>query len=237
MLELKNVNSGYGRHQVLFDISMRMEKENITVIIGPNGAGKTTLFRTIMGLTSIYSGKILFDGDDITNMQTNSIVKLGISYVPQRENFFENLTVKENLTLGGYLLGREEREAQMKEVLELFPVLARKDYISRKASMLSGGERRMLALAMGMMKKPKLMLLDEPTEGLMPKLAMEVYDKIRRIHEDARVQIVMTAEKARLSLELGDDAYILSNGQIREHKDAKEMLKDPDLEVKYFGIT
>jgi len=237
MLELKNVNSGYGRHHVLFDISMRMEKGNITVIIGPNGAGKTTLFRTIMGLTNIYSGKILFDGDDITNMQTNSIVKLGISYVPQRENFFENLTVKENLTLGGYLLGRDEREAHMKEVLELFPVLARKDYINRKASMLSGGERRMLALAMGLMKKPKLMLLDEPTEGLMTKLAMEVYDKIRRIHEDAEVQIVMTAEKARLSLELGDDAYILANGQIREHKDAKEMLKDPDLEAKYFGIT
>ena len=237
MLELKNVNSGYGRHQVLFDISMSMKKENITVIIGPNGAGKTTLFRTIMGLTSIYSGKILFNGNDITSMQTNSIVKLGISYVPQRENFFENLTVKENLTLGGYLLRRDEREAQMKEVLELFPVLARKDYINRKASMLSGGERRMLALAMGLMKKPKLMLLDEPTEGLMPKLAMEVYDKIRRIHEDTGVQIIMTAEKARLSLELGDDAYILANGQIREHKDAKEMLKDPDLEVKYFGIT
>ena len=222
---------------MLFDISMKMEKENITVIIGPNGAGKTTLFRTIMGLTSIYSGKILFDGDDITNMQTNSIVKLGISYVPQRENFFENLTVKENLTLGGYLLRRDEREAQMREVLELFPVLARRDYINKKASMLSGGERRMLALAMGLMKKPKLMLLDEPTEGLMPKLAMEVYDKIRRIHEDTGVQIIMTAEKARLSLELGDDAYILANGQIREHKDAKEMLKDPDLEAKYFGIT
>ena len=222
---------------MLFDISMSMKKENITVIIGPNGAGKTTLFRTIMGLTSIYSGKILFNGNDITSMQTNSIVKLGISYVPQRENFFENLTVKENLTLGGYLLRRDEREAQMTEVLELFPVLARRDYINKKASMLSGGERRMLALAMGLMKKPKLMLLDEPTEGLMPKLAMEVYDKIRRIHEDTGVQIIMTAEKARLSLELGDDAYILANGQIREHKDAKEMLKDPDLEAKYFGIT
>jgi len=222
---------------VLFDISMSMKKENITVIIGPNGAGKTTLFRTIMGLTSIYSGKILFNGNDITSMQTNSIVKLGISYVPQRENFFENLTVKENLTLGGYLLRRDEREAQMREVLELFPVLARRDYINKKASMLSGGERRMLALAMGLMKRPKLMLLDEPTEGLMPKLAMEVYDKIRRIHEDTGVQIIMTAEKARLSLELGDDAYILANGQIREHKDAKEMLKDPDLEAKYFGIT
>ena len=222
---------------MLFDISMSMKKENITVIIGPNGAGKTTLFRTIMGLTSIYSGKILFNGNDITSMQTNSIVKLGISYVPQRENFFENLTVKENLTLGGYLLRRDEREAQMREVLELFPVLARRDYINKKASMLSGGERRMLALAMGLMKKPKLMLLDEPTEGLMPKLAMEVYDKIRRIHEDTGVQIIMTAEKARLSLELGDDAYILANGQIREHKDAKEMLKDPDLEAKYFGIT
>jgi len=236
MLELKNINSGYERHQVLFDVSMHMKKESITIIIGPNGAGKTTLFRTIMGLTNIYSGSILFDGQDITGMPTNKIVKLGVSYVPQRGSFFEKLTVKENLLLGGYLLKRDEREAQMEEVLTLFPVLARRDYINRKASRLSGGERRMLAIAMGLMKKPKLMLLDEPTEGLMPKLTMEVYDKIQKILEETGAQIVMTAEKAQLSLELGDEAFLLVSGRIHDHRDAKKMLKDPRLREKYFGI-
>ncbi|MEM2273475.1 MAG: ABC transporter ATP-binding protein [Candidatus Bathyarchaeia archaeon] len=236
MLELKDVNAGYGKHQVLFNISMNLKKSGITVIIGPNGAGKTTLFRTIMGLTDIYSGSILFNNHNIANLKPNRIVKLGISYVPQRENFFENLTVKENLLLGGYILEEDERLSLMKEVLELFPILARKDYINRKAGKLSGGERRMLAIAMGLMKKPKLLLLDEPTEGLMPKLTMEVYRKIREIHEEAGTQIVMTAEKAQLSLEIGDEAFLLVSGQIRDHRTTQEMLRDPDLKEKYFGI-
>lgn len=236
MLELKNINAGYGKHQVLFNVSMRMKKGSITIVIGPNGAGKTTLFRTIMGLTNIYSGEIIFNGQTLNDMKTNEIVRLGVSYVPQRGSFFERLTVKENLLLGGYLLERDEQEARMEEVLTLFPVLARRDYINRKASRLSGGERRMLALAIGLMKKPKLILLDEPTEGLMPKLTMEVYEKIRQIHEETGVQIVMTAEKAELSLELGDEAFLLVGGQIRSHGNAKKMLKDPQLKEKYFGV-
>ncbi|MEM1582481.1 MAG: ABC transporter ATP-binding protein [Candidatus Bathyarchaeia archaeon] len=236
MLELKNVNSGYGKHQVLFDISMNLKKGGITIIIGPNGAGKTTLFRTIMGLTNIYSGVILFNDNNITGLQTNKIVKLGISYVPQRGSFFENLTVKENLLLGGYILEDNERASLMKEVLELFPVLARRDYINRKANRLSGGERRMLAIAMGLMKRPKLLLLDEPTEGLMPKLTVEVYEKIKEVHEEVGTQIVMTAEKARLSLEIGDEAFLLVSGQIKDHRATQEMLRDPDLKEKYFGI-
>ncbi len=235
MIELENVNAGYGRHHILFDVSMNI-KNGVTIVIGPNGAGKTTLFRTIMGLTNIYSGKILFDGNDITAMPTNKRVKLGISYVPQRSNFFEKLTVEENLRVGGYLLKKHEREERMAEVLKLFPVLARKDYINREASKLSGGERRMLAVAMGLMKKPKLLLLDEPTEGLMPKLTMEVYNKIKKIHEETGVQIIMTAEKAELSLELGDEAFLLVSGRIQENGDAKKMLNDPDLRRKYFGI-
>ncbi|MEM2939212.1 MAG: ABC transporter ATP-binding protein [Candidatus Bathyarchaeia archaeon] len=236
MLELKNVNSGYGKHQVLFNISMNLKKGGITIIIGPNGAGKTTLFRTIMGLTNIYSGVILFNDNNITGLQTNKIVKLGISYVPQRGSFFENLTVKENLLLGGYILEDNERASLMKEVLELFPVLARRDYINRKANRLSGGERRMLAIAMGLMKRPKLLLLDEPTEGLMPKLTVEVYEKIKEVHEEVGTQIVMTAEKARLSLEIGDEAFLLVSGQIKDHRATQEMLRDPDLKEKYFGI-
>lgn len=235
MLELKNVNSGYGRHHVLFDISMSVEK-GIAIIIGPNGAGKTTLFRTIMGLTDLYSGKIMFNGYDVTGMPTNRIVKLGIAYVPQREGFFEKLTVKENLLMGGYLLDKDEREARMEEVLKLFPVLARREYINRKASRLSGGERRMLSIAMGLMKKPKLMLLDEPTEGLMPKLTVEVYEKIREIHEETGAQIIMTAEKVQLALEIGEEAFLLVGGKIQDHRTTKEMLSDPYLKEKYFGI-
>jgi len=236
MLELKNVNSGYGSHQILYDVSMEMKKEDITVIIGPNGAGKTTLMRTIMGLVNVYSGTIKFNGQNLVNMPTNKIVKMGVSYVPQRDNLFENLTVKENLMLGGYLLSKDEREARMEEVLSLFPVLARKDYINRKANRLSGGERKMLAIAKGLMKKPKLMLLDEPTEGLMPKLTMEVYDKIREIHEETNVQIVMTEEKATFALELGDYAFLLVSGRVQEYGDARKMLEDPNLREKYFGI-
>ena len=236
MLELKNVNSGYGSHQILYDVSMEMKKEDITVIIGPNGAGKTTLMRTIMGLVNVYSGTIKFNGQNLVNMPTNKIVKMGVSYVPQRDNLFENLTVKENLMLGGYLLSKDEREAYMEEVLSLFPVLARKDYINRKANRLSGGERKMLAIAKGLMKKPKLMLLDEPTEGLMPKLTMEVYDKIREIHEETNVQIVMTEEKATFALELGDYAFLLVSGRVQEYGDARKMLEDPNLREKYFGI-
>ena len=236
MLELKNVNSGYGSHQILYDVSMEMKKEDITVIIGPNGAGKTTLMRTIMGLVNVYSGTVKFNGQNLVNVPTNKIVKMGVSYVPQRDSLFENLTVKENLMLGGYLLSRDEREARMEEVLTLFPVLARKDYINRKANRLSGGERKMLAIAKGLMKKPKLMLLDEPTEGLMPKLTMEVYDKIREIHEETNVQIVMTEEKATFALELGDYAFLFVSGRVQEHGDAKRMLEDPNLREKYFGI-
>ncbi|RLI13470.1 ABC transporter ATP-binding protein [Candidatus Bathyarchaeota archaeon] len=236
MLEIENVNSGYGAHQILYDVSMKMKKEDITVIIGPNGAGKTTLMRTIMGLVDVYSGTIKFNGQDLVGMSTNKIVKLGVSYIPQRNNLFENLTVKENLMLGGYLLSKGEREARMEEVLSLFPVLARKDYINRKANRLSGGERKMLAIAKGLMKKPKLILLDEPTEGLMPKLTMEVYDKVREIHEETDVQIIMTEEKAAFALELGDYAFLLVSGKVQEHGDAKKMLDDPDLREKYFGI-
>jgi len=235
MLELKGVNAGYGKHHVLFDISMNV-KEGVSIIIGPNGAGKTTLFRTIMGLADLYSGTIVFNGQDITNMPTNKIVRLGISYVPQRGGFFEKLTVKENFLMGGYLLEKDEKESRMEEVLRLFPVLRRRDYINRKASRLSGGERRMLAIAVGLIKKPKMMLLDEPTEGLMPKLTIEVYDKIREIHEEIGTHIIVTAEQARLALELGDEAFLLVSGQIRDHRTAKEMLSDADLKKKYFGI-
>ncbi|RLG44729.1 MAG: ABC transporter ATP-binding protein [Thermoproteota archaeon] len=236
MLKLKGINSGYGARHILYDISMDLKGGEITVIIGPNGAGKTTLLRTIMGLIDIYSGEILFDGKNIVGMPTNKIVRLGISYVPQRDNIFDRLTVKENLMIGGYLLSKEEKKKRMEEILSFFPVLGRKEYFNRKAGKLSGGERKMLALARGLMKKPKIILLDEPTEGLMPKLTMEVYDRIKEIRKETGAKIIMTEEKAQFALELGDDAYLLVGGRIQDNRNAKEMLNDPYLREKYFGI-
>jgi len=236
LLKLKGINSGYGARQILYDISMDLKGGEITVIIGPNGAGKTTLLRTIMGLIDIYSGEILFDGKNIVGMPTNKIVRLGISYVPQRDNIFDRLTVKENLMIGGYLLSKEEKKKRMEEILSFFPVLGRKEYFNRKAGKLSGGERKMLALARGLMKKPKIILLDEPTEGLMPKLTMEVYDRIKEIRKETGAKIIMTEEKAQFALELGDDAYLLVGGRIQDNRNAKEMLNDPYLREKYFGI-
>jgi len=236
LLKLKGINSGYGARHILYDISMDLKGGEITVIIGPNGAGKTTLLRTIMGLIDIYSGEILFDGKNIVGMPTNKIVRLGISYVPQRDNIFDRLTVKENLMIGGYLLSKEEKKKRMEEILSFFPVLGRKEYFNRKAGKLSGGERKMLALARGLMKKPKIILLDEPTEGLMPKLTMEVYDRIKEIRKETGAKIIMTEEKAQFALELGDDAYLLVGGRIQDNRNAKEMLNDPYLREKYFGI-
>lgn len=236
MLRLRKINSGYGTIQVLYNISMEAREEDITVIVGPNGAGKTTLFKTILGLIDVFSGEISFNRHSLVGMPTNKIVRLGVSYIPQREGFFETLTVKENLSIGGYLLEKGEHEERLEEVLRIFPVLGRRDYINKKASKLSGGERKMLTIAMGLMKKPELILLDEPTGGLMPILAMDIFDKIKEIHK-AGTQVVMTEEKAQIALENGDRAFLLVNGQIQSQGKAKEMLEDPDLRDKYFGLA
>jgi len=236
VLTLRGINSGYGTIQVLFNISVDAKKEDITVIVGPNGAGKTTLFKTVLGLVNVYSGEISFNGHSLVGMPTNKIVRLGVSYIPQREGFFEKLTVKENLKIGGYLLERGEFEERLEEVLKTFPVLGRRDYINKKASKLSGGERKMLTIGMGLMRKPMLLLLDEPTGGLMPKLAMDIFDKIKEIHTTG-TQVIMTEEKADIALENGDRAFLLVNGQIQSQGNAKDMLVDPDLRKKYFGLA
>jgi len=236
VLTLRNIDSGYGTIQVLFNISVEAKKDDITVIVGPNGAGKTTLFKTILGLVDVYSGQISFNGHSLVGMPTNKIVRLGVSYIPQREGFFEKLTVKENLKIGGYLLKKGEFEERLEEVLKTFPILGRRDYINKKASKLSGGERKMLIIAMGLMRKPILLLLDEPTGGLMPKLAMDIFDKIKEIHTTG-TQVIMTEEKADLALKNGDRAFLLVNGQIQSQGNAKDMLVDPDLREKYFGLA
>ncbi len=234
MLEIKDINAGYGRLQVLFDVNTKMKDKNITVIVGPNGSGKSTLLKTIMGLTQVYSGKILFNGKNIRDLAPHLVTRLGIAYLPQVENVFANLKVKENLLMAAYALGKDKAKERTKEVLNDFPVL--KEYLGRRAGKLSGGERQMLAMAMAMMRMPKIMLFDEPTGSLAPKMAIEVLDKIVKLRDDYGITLVLAEQNARRALECGDEAILLVSGGVVYEGNSQELLKHPELGQVYLGV-
>jgi branched-chain amino acid transport system ATP-binding protein len=181
---------------VLFDINAKTEDKEITVLVGPNGSGKSTLLKTIMGITQVYSGKILFNGDNILGKPPHAVTKLGIAYLPQVDNVFTNLKVRENLVMASYILKGNEAKERIQEVLEDFPVL--KGYMDRRAGTLSGGERQMLAMAMATIRSPKIMLFDEPTASLAPKIALEVLNKIIDLRDNQNMTVVL-AEHLLLS--------------------------------------
>jgi len=234
MLEIQDVNAGYGRLHVLFDINTKMKANDITVIVGPNGSGKSTLLKTIMGITQVYSGQILFNGTNILGLPPHVVTRRGIAYLPQVDNIFANLKVKENLLMAGYALGRDEAKERAKEVLGDFPVLNK--YMGKRAGMLSGGERQMLAMAMAMMRRPKVMLFDEPTGSLAPKIALEVLNKIVKLRDDYEVTLVLAEQNVRRALEQGDKAILLVSGKVMFEGNSQELLKHPELGQVYLGI-
>ena len=234
MLEIQDVNAGYGRLHVLFDINTKMKANDITVIVGPNGSGKSTLLKTIMGITQVYSGQILFNGTNILGLPPHVVTRRGIAYLPQVDNVFANLKVKENLLMAGYALGRDEAKERAKEVLGDFPVLNK--YMGKRAGMLSGGERQMLAMAMAMMRRPKIMLFDEPTGSLAPKIALEVLNKIVKLRDDYEVTLVLAEQNVRRALEQGDKAILLVSGKVMFEGNSQELLKHPELGQVYLGI-
>jgi len=234
MLEIQDVNAGYGRLHVLFDINTKMKDKDITVIVGPNGSGKSTLLKTIMGITQVYSGKILFSGRNIQGLPPHVVTRLGIAYLPQVNNVFANLKVRENLLMAGYALGRDEAKERAKEVLGDFPVL--NEYLGRRAGTLSGGERQMLAMAMAMMRRPKVMLFDEPTGNLAPKMAIEVLNKIVKLRDDYGITLLLAEQNARRALEHGDEALLLVSGRVMYEGNSQELLKHPELGQVYLGV-
>ncbi len=219
---------------MLFDINTRIEDKGITVLVGPNGSGKSTLLKTVMGITQVYSGKIIYKGDNIIGLPPHAITKLGIAYLPQVGNVFANLKVRENLLMAGYVLGRDEAKKRTQEALEDFPVL--KNYLDRRAGTLSGGERQMLAMAMAMVRRPQVMLFDEPTASLSPKMAMEVLDKIIDLRDNYGMTIVLGEQNARIALERGDQAILLVSGKVMYEGGAKDLLSHKELGKVYLGI-
>jgi len=234
MLKIEEINAGYGNLHVLFDISTRVKEKEITVLVGPNGSGKSTLLKTIFGLTKIYSGKILFDERNIVGLPPHEVTKLGIAYLPQLENVFANLNVKENLLMASYILNKDETKDRVPEVLDHFPVL--NTYMNRKAGTLSGGERQMLAMAMALMRRPKIMLFDEPTASLAPKIAVQVLNKIVNLRDNYGITLVLAEQNARRALECGDQALLLVSGKKMYDGNSQELLSHPELGKVYLGI-
>ena len=235
MIEINGLNAGYKRLHVLYDISLRFEKDMINVVVGPNGSGKSTLLKSIFGLTTIYSGSIKFNGVELNGLTPHQIARKGIAYLPQVDNVFSNLTVAENMLMAGYTLRREEVEERIEEVSETFPVIKR--YWKSRAGVLSGGERQMVAMAMALLRRPKVMMFDEPTGSLAPKIANEVLEKIVELKDTLRITIILVEQNAKKALEIGDKAYLLVGGRLVFHGDSHELLEHPELGKLYLGVS
>jgi branched-chain amino acid transport system ATP-binding protein len=206
----------------------------ITSIIGPNGSGKSTLLKTIFGLTKVYGGRIVFDGKDITAKPPHYVSKLGIAYLPQTENVFSNLTVRENITMATYGLDAERARESVEEVRSIIPILDK--YWNTRAGSLSGGERQMLAMAIALIRKPKAILFDEPTANLAPKLAKTILDLIARLRDDLGLMVLLVEQNALRALEYGDRAQLLVSGRLVFDGQAKELLEEKELGRLYLGL-
>jgi branched-chain amino acid transport system ATP-binding protein len=228
MLEIRELKTGYGKKQVLFGLSMDVRKGEIVALIGPNGAGKSTLLKSVCGLIPPWKGEISFEGVVLNGTPAQNVNR-GIIYAPQGNRVFQDLTVMENLEIGGFQLPRKEMKERIARTLDLFPVL--RERIRQDAGKLSGGEQQMLALARALVPKPKLLLLDEPSLGLSPNLVSTVFEKISEINRDYGVSILIVEQKVKEVLEISNRVYGMKLGEIVFEGLSTE-LKDNKIKIK-----
>ncbi len=234
IIETKGLNVGYGPIHVIYDLDFKAPAGEVTVIVGPNGVGKTSLMKAIMGMITMYSGQIFFEGEDIPKVPPHERTMRGIGYMPQTGNIFSKLSVEDNLRMASYIMADKDLVADKREmVMNLFPRL--KGYLKRDAGTLSGGERQMLAESMVLMRDPKVMLVDEPTAGLMPKLVTDVLKKLEEMAEATGLPIIIVEQRARRALEIGDQAYLMRGGVFTFEGSAEELLNHPLLNEMYLG--
>jgi branched-chain amino acid transport system ATP-binding protein len=232
MLEIKKLSAGYGELLVLKDVSMHVSPGEMVALIGPNGAGKSTVLKSVFGLTNIVSGEIIFKDEKITGMPTHELLGIGVSYVPQGKINFSNLTAMENLRLGADgLAGKEALQAALKRVFTKFPALLEKK--DQLAYALSGGQQQMLAIARALMKNPSLMLFDEPSLGLSPKLVHETFSIIGSLRSEG-ICIIIVEQNAKKAIEMADRTYLLEDGKVAL-EGGKEILKNPKIKKVYLG--
>lgn len=234
MLKVENLESGYELVQILWGASLEVKKGSITALLGPNGAGKTTLLRTILGTVRPLRGVVGYEDRDITHLPPHEKVRQGMVLVPEGRHLFVNMTVQENLMMGAYHKeALTHREKTLEVAYSLFPVL--KERGKQRAGTLSGGEQQMLTIARGLMSKPKLMMLDEPSQGLAPKLVREVFTAIEKMRKEASLTILLVEQNVEYALGMCDHAYILHEGRIKAGGSPAE-LEESEVRSAYLGI-
>ena len=232
LLRAEGVTSGYGDMQVLGEVSMSIDEGEIVSIIGPNGAGKSTFMKTLFGLLKPWEGSIRFQDKEIGGLPPDQIVREGLCYVPQVANVFTTLTVEENLEMGAFILTDGDLQARKDHVYELFPVL--RERRGQRAGKMSGGERQMVAMGRALMLNPKLLLLDEPSAALAPKLVDMIFERIVDINATG-VAIMMVEQNAKKSLQMANQGYVLANGENRFEGTGEDLLNDPEVARLYLG--
>jgi len=235
MLKVENLESGYGPMQVLWQPSLEVKRGSITSLLGPNGVGKTTTLSTILGAVAPWGGKITYEGEDVTHLPTHKKVARGIVLVPEGRHLFVSMSTHENLTMGAY---PREAAKHMAESLELayslFPIL--KERAKQRAGSLSGGEQQMLTIARALMTKPKLIMLDEPSQGLAPILVTQVFDTIKKMKAEIGLTILLVEQNVEASLSISDYVYIMHEGRIKAEGSAEKIKRSHDIREAYLGI-
>ena len=232
LLVVENLRSGYGPVKVLHDISFSVEEGETAVILGANGAGKTTTLRAVSGMIA-NRGKVTFDGRDITSAKTDKIVRMGVAHVPEGRGTFVNETVEENLRLGAYTRHDGGAKDDIGRVYELFPRLHERR--TQTAGSLSGGEQQMLAIGRAIMLKPRLLLLDEPSQGLAPIIVQDLFKILVQLKEETKVTVLLVEQNANLALDIADRAYVLEAGEIVVSGTADEVRSDESVRRAYLG--
>ena len=233
LLEVRGLSAHYGRIQALHGVELQVREGELVCLVGANGAGKTTLLRTISGVHAASAGELTFRGRDITRMRPAARVRLGIAQVPEGRQMFGPMSVEDNLQLGAFTRPREEARATLEEVYALFPRL--RERRDQAAGTLSGGEQQMLAIGRALMSRPKLLLLDEPSMGLAPRIVEQIFATIRALRERG-VTMLLVEQNAFSALEIADRGYVLESGRIVLEGESQTLLADPRVQEAYLGL-
>jgi len=234
VLKVDAISAGYGKLQILTDVSLEASPGELTIVVGPNGSGKSTLLKSIAGLCHIYQGTITMDGKTISGHPSHVIARSGLAYLPQTDSVFTQLSVTENFKMAAYTVSRNDYDARLKDSLEIFPQL--NSYLGSKVVNLSGGERQMVAMTMALLRKPKIIMFDEPTANLSPKYATQVLKTIQSLAKERQLSIILVEQNARRALEIGDRAYLLVGGRNAFIGNAKDLLTHQELAKLYLGV-
>ena len=234
LLEIKNISSGYGEVQILWEVSLAAERGQLTSLVGGNGVGKTTLLRTVMGAIRPWRGSILFDGQDISHMPAYRKAELGLVLVPEGRQLFSDMSVMENLEMGATnRRARPNYARNLKKVYEMFPRLAER--ADQRAGTLSGGEQQMLAVARGLMAEPKLLMIDELSLGLAPLLVLKLFGSLKTLRDEG-ITLLLVEQNVHMALTVSDYAHVLAQGRVTHSGEARQLAKEKDIREAYLGV-